>query len=497
MKSHTSVQKTPVVPALARLGRERSIRILGVSALVLTPCLWHYELVSSDLGSHLYNAWLVQLIRRGEAPGLWIARLHTNVLFDLLLDTLGSIFSLHTAEKIAVSVAALLFFWGAFAFVCAATERAPWFLTPLIALATYGWTFHLGLFNYYLSVGLSFMCIALLWRGKGWVILVAAAIAPLVLVGHPLGFLWLVAAAAYIWIHENTQTLGRLLLFTAAITALIYLHFFLFHYYHVSPGAKPFYSFSGADQLVLFGGRYRSLARTVSALAILSLAIDALCRWRQHKWWKDYSLPSQLYALTIFAVAVLPGAVAFPSPAAPASLLTERLTLVAAVLACGVLGAMQPKPWHLIMSLAIAAVFFSFLYQDTAVVNKMESQIVELVSALPPGQRVMATIFPPPGSRVLIQHIIDRACIGRCFSYGNYEPGAALFRVRASTGNPYVLDSYDRAIDMENGEYIVQTKDLPVYQVYQCSRDGTELCITSLQAGEENDALGVHADPDP
>jgi len=189
--------------------------------------------------------------------------------------------------------------------------------------------------------------------------------------------------------------------------------------------------------------------------------------------------------------------VAFPSPAAPASLLTERLTLVAAVLACGVLGAMQPKPWHLIMSLAIAAVFFSFLYQDTAVVNKMESQIVELVSALPPGQRVMATIFPPPGSRVLIQHIIDRACIGRCFSYGNYEPGAALFRVRASTGNPYVLDSYDRAIDMENGEYIVQTKDLPVYQVYQCSRDGTELCITSLQAGEENDALGVHADPDP
>jgi hypothetical protein len=67
-----------------------------------------------------------------------------------------------------------------------------------------------------------------------------------------------------------------------------------------------------------------------------------------------------------------------------------------------------------------------------------------------------------------------------------------LFRVRASPGNAYVLASYNLAVDAENGEYIVQSNDLPVYQVYQCSTDGTQLCITSLKAGEENDDIGVH-----
>src|SRR3974377_1881924 len=81
--------------AFAQFLREPWLRISGVSALILLPCFWHYEIVSSDLGSHLYNAWLVQLIRRGEAPGLWIAPLHTNVLFDLLLSGRGALFGLH------------------------------------------------------------------------------------------------------------------------------------------------------------------------------------------------------------------------------------------------------------------------------------------------------------------------------------------------------------------------------------------------------------------
>ena len=120
--------------------------------------------------------------------------------------------------------------------------------------------------------------------------------------------------------------------------------------------------------------------------------------------------------------------------------------------------------------------------------------MVQLVSTLPPNQRVMATILAPPGSRVLIQHIVDRACIGRCFSYGNYEPSTGLFRVRASPGNRYVLSDYDLAVDTENGEYTVQPEDLPAYQVYQCDLSGTELCIRPLEAGEDNDRLGIHPD---
>jgi len=143
---------------------------------------------------------------------------------------------------------------------------------------------------------------------------------------------------------------------------------------------------------------------------------------------------------------------------------------------------------------AIAALFFVLVYRDTAAVNRMEDQVVQLVSRLPPNQRVMGTLLQPPESRVMIQHVLDRACIGRCWSYGNYEPGTGLFRVRAMPGNAYVLTSYDDAVDMESGEYTVEPEDLPVYQVYQCDASGTKLCMRPLEAGEENDRLGVHPD---
>ncbi|HXW63157.1 MAG TPA: hypothetical protein VEJ45_11195 [Candidatus Acidoferrales bacterium] len=479
-------------PAVWRVLCERWPQILATCALILTPCFWHREIVSADLGSHLYNAWLVELIRRGQAPGLWIAPLRTNVLFDLLLSRVGSVLGWGASEKIVVSIAVLIFFWGIFALVSAAARRPPWFLVPLIALVTYGWTFHLGLFNYYLSLGLSFFSLAILWRATGWERWIALAIAPLVLVAHPLGFFWLLGAGAYIWIHENTGQRVHVLLFALAVAAIGALHFFLFRHYPVDAAAKPFYAFNGADQLVLFGERYRIVARAVLIFAVVSLAIDLIARRREHKPTSHYSLPLQLYLLTEVAIVFLPDAVAFPPPTAAVALLTERLTSVSAAMACCLLGAMRPRKWHLVACGAIAAVFFSLLYRDTSIVNKMESQIMALVSELPPNQRVMATIFPPSGSRVLIQHLIDRACIGRCFSYGNYEPGAALFRVRALPGNPYVLSDYGLAVKTEKGDYLVQPRDLPVYQIYQCTADETDLCIRSLEAGEENDRLGKH-----
>jgi len=479
-------------PALQDFLRLCRMRILAASALLLVPCFWHREIVSSDLGSHLYNAWLVQLIQHGQAPGLWISTQRTNVLFDLLLSGLGSIFGLRIGEKIAVSIAVLIFFWGTFALVSAAARRVPWRLTPVIALVTYGWTFHLGFFNYYLALGLSFFCLAIVWRGRRWERLAALALAPLVLVAHPLGFVWLLGAAAYIGMHENVRGRDKAIPFVLAVAALLVLHFFLWRHYYISPGAKPFYSFDGADQLVLFGERYRILARALLVFAVVALSADIFRRRHEKGLWQDYALPLQLYLLAGLAVFLLPDGVAFPPPTAGVALLTERLTSVSAVLGCCLLGAMRPSRWHLAASAAITAIFFSFVFQDTAVVNRMEAQIVQLVRTLPPNQRVMATILPPPGSRVLIQHIVDRACIGWCFSYGNYEPGAGLFRVRALPGNPYVLSGYDEAVDMEHGGYIVQPRDLPVYQIYQCSSSGTDLCITSLQAGEENDDLGEH-----
>jgi hypothetical protein len=482
------------LPLLCRFLRDYCLRLISISAILLIPCYWHRTIVASDLGSHLYNAWLVQLIERGQIHGLWIVRQWNNVLFDFLLTGFASIFSFALTEKIAVSIAVLIFFWGMFALVCAASRRAPWLLLPVLALFTYGWTFHLGFFNYYLSLGLSFFGIAIFWRGNGWERLLAVAIAPLVVLAHPLGLVWLVTGAAYVAIAEKIPRRLQILLFLLAAGSLFGVHQFFWHHYIVEASPFPFYVMNGADQLVLFGERYHLVERGVVAFVLLSLIVDVIRRRREPRFWIDYSISFQLFLLALLAVPLLPRGVHFPGKTAAIALLTDRLTSVTAVIVCCLLGAMRSSKWHLAASLAIAAVFFTFLYQDTAIVNHIEAQAEQLVRTLPPNQRVMATILPLPGSRVMIQHLIDRACIGYCFSYGNYEPGSGVFRVRAAPGNPYVLSDYELDVEMEEGDYTVTDDDLPAYQVYQCTDTGTVLCIRPLEADEDNDRLGVHPD---
>jgi len=476
---------------LARFAHQNYSKLLAISALLLVPCFWHRRIIAGDLASHTYNAWLAQLIEHGQVTGLWIERRWNNVLFDLLLSGLGKVLSLHAAEKIAVSIAVLIFFWGVFAFVSAAGERAPWFLVPVIAMITYGYTFHMGFLNYYLSIGIAFLGIAVFWRGKKWERLMPLALAPLIMLAHPLGLAWMASAIAYIGIAKAIPTRYQPLLLVAAVAALVLIHYDFWHHYLVEAQARPFYFFTGADQLLLFGSRYELPSLALILFSVCALAIDISGRLHERGLWTKYSIPVQLYALLLLAVVLLPDGIRL-LPGAPAlALLSERLTSVSAALFCCVLGVMHARKWHLIGFAAIAVAFFTFLYQDTATVNKIEEQAERLERTLPPNQRILATIMPLPGSRILIQHIADRACIGYCFSYGNYEPGSGEFRVHALPGNPYVMSSFDAVPDMEDGTYEVQPQDLPAYQLYQCSTSGKDLCIRPLEAGEQNNRLGI------
>src|SRR5260370_26180164 len=165
--------------AAADFLRRFGLQALAVSAGLLIPCFWHRRIEAGELGRHVYNAWLAQLIERGQAPGLYLARQWNNVLFDLLLLKFGKLFGLAAAQKILVPLCVLVFFWGAFALIAAVSRRPPWFLLPCLALLAYGWTFNVGFFNYYLSLALGFFFTAFFWSGRGRQLILPTALAPL------------------------------------------------------------------------------------------------------------------------------------------------------------------------------------------------------------------------------------------------------------------------------------------------------------------------------
>src|SRR5215471_17113713 len=100
-------------------------RVLIISAFVLLPCFWHKSIEAGDLPSHTYNAWLAQLIARGQAPGLYIESRWDNILPDIALAKLGALAGFLVAEHIVVALAVLIFFWGGFALISVATGQPP------------------------------------------------------------------------------------------------------------------------------------------------------------------------------------------------------------------------------------------------------------------------------------------------------------------------------------------------------------------------------------
>ena len=55
------------IAASLRLVKAHSGRMAAISAALLAPCYWHAQIEAGDLASHVYNAWLGQLIERGQA----------------------------------------------------------------------------------------------------------------------------------------------------------------------------------------------------------------------------------------------------------------------------------------------------------------------------------------------------------------------------------------------------------------------------------------------
>jgi hypothetical protein len=484
----------PVFKVAGRFLRQRWFLSLGISGAVLLPCFWHTHIEAGDLGSHVYNAWLAQLVRRGTLSGLWIHPQWNNVAFDLLLSAFGKIVNWAWAEKLAVSICVLIFFWGVFALVSAAAQRAPFFLTPLIAVISYGWTFEQGFINYYLALGLAFFALAILWRGNFKERLAVILLVPLIFMAHPLGLVWLAGAGAYAIASERLRQ-HRAWVFAVAILLALSTNIYVRYHYVVYPSTKPPYLYNGADQIVLYSRAYKLVAVAIFLFIVFALANDVWRRRNDSELRGTVGILLQLYLILQALLFLLPGGVLLPGYNAPLTYLPERLTTLSAVIICGLLGLIKPRAWHVVACATPAVLFFFLLYRDTGIINDMENQSERLVASLPYGQRVLFTVADG-GLRLNIAHFVDRSCINHCFSYGNYEPSTGQFRIRAMPGNPVVMSRVPDVWRMEVGLYDVRSEDLPAYEIYQCGEKGRQVCLRSLEAGEKNSpSLRIHGSP--
>jgi hypothetical protein len=478
--------------------------VLCVSALVIVPCLWHRHIEAGDLGSHVYNAWLAQLIGKGQASGLYLAWQWNNVLFDVVLLHVANVAGFAAAEKIVVSLCVLIFFWGVFAFVSAVTGRPPWLLSPCIAMLGYGYSFNMGFLNYYLSIGLGCFSLALLWskRRRNWV----AAFVPagLAYVAHPIGFLWTLGTIGYVAIRRALPAWWKLALPLAALALLLGLRAYL----HTRPDMQvdwtrsmPVYQANGADQLILYGDRYVLLAWAALLVGVIYFVVGlrgpreganatgsaVAAVFRRRGLDDTLTLSVELYFVAFATTALLPENLRVSMYAAWVGLLVSRLTTLSAIFGLCVLGSATPRKLALAGFSAVAAAYFLFLYQDTAALNRMESSAESLLASVPTGTRIIPTIAADPEWRIeFIGHLADRACIEHCFVYSNYEPSSRQFRVRVAPGGSWIVtNSSDDAEDMQGGAYEIDAGDLPVKQLYQCDpHDWTKLCLRDLAAGQ-------------
>jgi hypothetical protein len=467
------------------------VRVCLISVLVLTPCFWQSRIQAGDLSSHLYNAWLSILIGEGKAPGLQIVPQRTNVLFDILLTGLMRTVGPWGAEHIAVSLAVLVFFWGAFAVVCTISSRRPWYILALIGMLAHGWVFHMGFMNFYLALGLSFWAFALLWTGRSRPVICSLPLIALAGLAHALPVAWLGGAVGYTWIARRVRPRARLILTFSSLAALLITGRFLMTHFLTRWSADQVISMTGVYQMSVFESKYQPL-EVILLLIWFSLFLRLVKRRGAER--LLFGIPFQLCVLTAAAVLFLPSAILLPGYNNALRYISERMSLVVGVSCCALLGQVSPGTREKTAIAVLMGLFFSFIYVDTRALNHVEGLMEQSVAQIPAGSRVVSALCDDRGDVNLLAHAMDRVCIGHCFSYANYEPSTAQFRIRADSENPVVMPEYRDSGALQEGTYVVKPNDVPLYQIYL---RGRYLDTRMLKAGDVTGRTCFESMPGP
>jgi hypothetical protein len=438
------------------------VRYTLSSIALLVPCFWQPRIQAGDLSSHIYNAWLAQRIGAGAPLGLTIVPQSTNVLFDILLKALLAAFGAGAAQRIAVGAAVLIFFWGAFAFAGKLAGREPWPLAPALAMLAYGWVFHMGLFNFYLALGLSLWALALPMAA-------AVPLLALAYTAHGLPVAWAIAVIGWRRLPPwRFRTPVAMAVMALAAVGLLFA-------YQTRWSSSQWMAAAGVNQFETYGSRY-----LLPALAMAAVWAMLIAPGMRKKTLDDPAV--QICGLTALGILILPDSIAIPGYSHTLAYIGQRMSLALAVCLCGLAGRAAAPRWTRYATAAVALVFFAFLWKDEATLNALEDGMEAAVAQLPPGQRIVSALAAPDVATMPVTHMIDRVCVERCYSYGNYEPSSRQFRVRVAGASPIVVTTDEEANAILAGSYVVQARDVPLYQVVLAP--GGRIGLRQLQPGQ-------------
>ena len=242
------------------------------------------------------------------------------------------------------------------------------------------------------------------------------------------------------------------------------------------------------DQVWVFGPKYLVVA------VLLSVAVGL---WLSAKPAIPFEASGEAFPLWILhgvAFLLLPSAIQLPGYHHAATFLSERISLFGACLLLLCLAQRVPGSRLWAAGLPLAGLFFSFLYVDGAAYNNVEAQVTALARSIPPGQRVVAPIYDRDSRIQPLLHVIDRACLSHCYSYGNYQPATGQFRLQAVGENPLVAWNMADVQAIEDGSYIVPPAQAPIHALCPCESQ-TGLCVFKKAAGERTCASTLSISP--
>ena len=330
------------------------------------------------------------------------------------------------------------------------------------------------------------------WEGKEADWIVAVLVLIVAWLAHPIGCLWAIATIAYIAMRNRLKGWRKLAVPGGAVALLLAFRLYLHHRAELAAdwnSGLPFWQSNGADQLMVYGDRYETLAWVALAFGVVCLLIEVVRNLQ-----KSFLVERHRSARRAVSCVLFRGR---DFSRKLSRLHVCRLDWLARVAPNGHLRhswPRRPSPGRscgsgpsLASSPSARPTSFCSASAHTRGLGDLEASAEAAVATLPPETRIIPTLradaelarrvrLPRRRPRLhppLLRLLQLRAVFG------------AIPRPRLQRRHLIVTDSADDADDMQGGSYEIEQKDLPVKQLYQCDRaDWTKLCLHDLKEGE-------------